>query len=188
MSIFYGGKHQSSDSLGVRITNDYVDEDRVRQIIQRFTTPEIGQLKFLLLPSINDDFLSCFSLEYDGSYRLNEDNDFDGWVYPDGKRYLKDDFPDAFDQFDNDGERVFAVPEFRDFLRGNVGGVTGDSTKWVNFSNPVAKHNHAIEKSKTTTGVVDNCFDFYVTSGYSSDGNLFNKDDPTDSIRVHNKS
>lgn len=187
MAFYYGGKSQDG-KIGTKIVNDGFGLDKIEEALKRCADPSIGELRFLLIPSLDDNVYSCFS-NNGGTYVLEDKENFDGWVYPDGKRFRKVDFPLAYDEFGDGISDFFAVPVLSDFIRFNVGQNVENTTQRVQFSNYIQEHNHTITtKTTSSEDVVDDCFQMYVTNGYSSDGNLFNKEDPSDTIRVHNKS
>lgn len=187
MAFYYGGKDETG-RLGQRIVNDTIDQDRIYEVVKNCTTPSIGELRFLLVPNLDDAVYSCFSTSGD-TYVLKDRDGFDGWVYPDGKKFRKTDFPLAYDEFGDGVSDFFNVPVLSDFIRFNVGQNKDNPTERIPFQNYIQDHDHTIT-TKTTTSeeIVEDCFQMYVTNGYSSDGNLFNKEDPKDTIRVHNKA
>lgn len=87
--------------------------------------PQIGQLKFMTRLAQKD---------MDG-------DDFDGWVYPDGRYLDKDRFDDAFGVFGfkygQDGETRFAIPRLNHFIKSNPCIRTSDLELSVEFNNGV---------------------------------------------------
>lgn len=72
--------------------------------------------------------------------------DFDGWVYTDGARYNRRDFPEAYELFktlDGSDDSSFVVPKFNSFFRANPGNITNENQlSSIPYKNMLPEHTH----------------------------------------------
>lgn len=83
--------------------------------------------------------------------------DFDGYVYPDGRRLNKADFPDAYDCFgdeyrrSDDPEDTFRIPILSDFISLNPMETQTECCKRNGFQNGIESHTHEWQLSMEGT-------------------------------------
>lgn len=72
--------------------------------------------------------------------------DFDGWVYTDGSRYNRRDFPEAYELFktlEGSDDSSFVVPRFDSFFRANPGNIINENQlSSIPYKNMLPEHTH----------------------------------------------
>lgn len=109
-----------------------------------YSKPYIGQLKFMAVSRIEP---------------IDEHSTkFNGWVYPDGRALLSDEFPDAWEAFGtsygyNKNNRTFNIPALSSFIKFANASTQQDCKSKVAGQNCLLAHNHVL-KDLTVKGSI----------------------------------
>lgn len=186
----YSGNNAASVDLVSRLSPSI---DEIGDIADMYIAPRIGELKFVSSCKAYEQL----GLEVHGN-NVRITGDFDGWTYPDGKNYYKENFPKANDVYKvNDSADFFQLPTLKDFIKSSTENITLQSLQIPEQQkNDVLYHNHGLTKTGTLDSnfTIPNGFVFYAST-YCSGQETYNyyvgKDDDGNDIyatipKVHN--
>lgn len=175
MSLYFGN---NIDSHIADIIASIGDEQKILEIIDELVEPEIGTIRLLSRTSTKD-------YSEDAPYNSNDIMNYaqakrfsNGWVYANGKRISKAQFPRAYDILKTAGcehdESSVCLPDLKGFLFGagdedsNLSGIY--QQKPQEYSMP--KHKHVINmdalKDPDKTTVIKNASWVYSTKSYGN--------------------
>ena len=96
---------------------------QVRRIVESLGVRKIGELRFISGFPFPSNAVPGLRKE-GGVWRLDPSNaaDFNGWVYPDGRALLSDEFPDAWEAFGtsygcSEDDGTFNIPALSSFMK-----------------------------------------------------------------------
>lgn len=165
MEVYYGPDSKLSGlpnrmvDLGTISISNYQQVKTLHLCVPyvKFEKPKdyrIGELKIVYISSDNVDY-ELEEKGYTPAY---------GWVIPDGKTYMREDYPDAYELYkDGTSQTTFKVPAISGFFRLNPGLNTTDPLKTYSHHNSDVIHKHQIHQ-KAQLGHVDMSVAFELTS------------------------
>lgn len=144
---------------------------RLEMMVQELLPePDIGQLQFVATPDASRAFRSDLFTSSGGVWRYKWEETFDGWVFPDGSKFLKADFPEAYAVYGGESGEWFRVPNLANFFKLNPGLNRSQATQSVARRHVVAQHSHAMGSDEPIPNdiVIENAISVYESPAHGN--------------------